>query len=632
MDRNTIIGIILIAGVLIVSSILTQPSKTELEIARRKQDSIYKVEKKKAEEQKATVMLATKADSAKVKKADTVKANSDTVKTEKAEENSGVFGSAANGKEEFITIENDLLKLEFSNRGGKIYSVQLKKYKTFEGKPLILFENDSLGISFYSNNRSINTDKLYFTPQLKDNHITVSGNDSVTFAMRLFPDSSQTKYIEYVYIIKGNSYDLKFKINFSGMKDVIAENSTFIDLNWSTGLLPQEKSIKNERMSSTVYFKYLSDEVNYLSETKAEQKELKTKIKWIDFKQQFFSSILIADESFESGEVQVSSDDTSNSRLKYLKATLSIPFNSEKKEVASMRFYFGPNHYQTLKKYNLDFERVIPLGWSFFLIAWINKGVIFVFNFLENFNMNYGLIILVLTILLKILLFPIAYKTYISSAKMRILKPEVEEINQKFPKKEDAMKKQQATMALYKKAGANPMSGCVPMLLQFPILIAMYRFFPASIELRQKGFLWADDLSTYDSVLSLPFTIPMYGSHVSLFALLMTISTVIYTKMNSDMMGGASSNQMPGMKTMMYIMPVMFLLALNSFSSALSYYYLLANLITFGQQAIIKKYVDEDKLHKQIQENKAKNVTAKKSKFQLRLEEMAKQRGYRMKK
>ncbi|MDD5570322.1 MAG: membrane protein insertase YidC, partial [Bacteroidales bacterium] len=600
---------------------------------RRKQDSSSKTEKIKAEQQKAVQVLAAKADSAKVKKKDTVKTVVDTVKTEKSEENFGVFGSAANGKEEFITIESELLKLEFSNRGGKIYSVQLKKYKTYDGKPVILFKNDSMGISFYSNNRSINTDKLFFKPQLKDKEIKVSGNDSVTFAMRLFPDSSQlNKYIEYVYTIKGNSYNLKFKINFSGMKDVIAENSTFIDLNWSTGLLTQEKSVKNERMSSTVYFKYLSDEVNYLSETKAEKKELKTKIKWIDFKQQFFSSILIADESFESGEVQVSADDTSNSRLKYLKATLSIPFNPEKKEVASMRFYFGPNHYQTLKKYNLDFERVIPLGWSFFLIAWINKGVIFVFNFLENFNMNYGLIILVLTILLKILLFPIAYKTYISSAKMRILKPEVEEINQKFPKKEDALKKQQATMSLYKKAGANPMSGCVPMLLQFPILIAMYRFFPASIELRQKGFLWADDLSTYDSVLSLPFDIPMYGSHVSLFALLMTISTVIYTKMNSDMMGGASSSQMPGMKTMMYIMPVMFLVALNSFSSALSYYYLLANLITFAQQWIIKKYVDEDKLHKKIQENKAKNVTAKKSKFQLRLEEMAKQRGYKMKK
>ncbi|HEX7410581.1 MAG TPA: membrane protein insertase YidC, partial [Bacteroidales bacterium] len=295
-------------------------------------------------------------------------------------------------------------------------------------------------------------------------------------------------------------------------------------------------------------------------------------------------------------------------------------------QTVCMLMFAGPLKYKLLRKIDLNLERQIPLGWSFFLLAWINRfAVLPVFNFLEGFNLNYGIIILILTILLKVLLLPIAYKTYLSSAKMRLLKPEVDEIGLKFPKKDDAMKKQQATMALYKKAGVNPMSGCVPMLLQMPILIAMFRFFPASIELRQQSFLWAHDLSSYDSILNLGFTIPFYGDHVSLFCLLMTISTILYTKMNNDMM--ASSNQMPGMKTMMYLMPIMFLGFFNSYSSGLSYYYLLANLFTFAQMYIIRRFVNEDKLHAQLQENKKKVVV--KSGFQKRLEEMAKQQGKR---
>ena len=309
-----------------------------------------------------------------------------------------------------------------------------------------------------------------------------------------------------------------------------------------------------------------------------------------------------------------------------MEATLSLPFNASKDKQLDLAFYFGPNKYNIMRSYHLDLEKQIPLGWSFFLMQWINRfAVLPVFNFLEGFNLNYGIIILILTILLKIVLFPIAYKTYLSSAKMRLLKPEVDEISAKFPKKEDAMKKQQATMALYKKAGVNPMSGCVPMLLQFPILLAMFRFFPASIELRQEAFLWADDLSSYDSIFDLPFNIPFYGDHVSLFTLLMTISTIIYTKINNDMM--STGNQLPGMKTMMYLMPVMFLGFFNSYSSGLSYYYLLANLITFAQMYAIRSFVNEDKLHAQIQENKKKPV--KKSNFQKRLEEMAKNQGRR---
>ena len=312
---------------------------------------------------------------------------------------------------------------------------------------------------------------------------------------------------------------------------------------------------------------------------------------------------------------------------------IGIPYQSNTNNSIAMQFYFGPNKYNILKKYNLDLERQIPLGWSFFLLQWINRyAVIPVFDFLSHFNWNYGIIILVLTILLKIVLFPIAYKSYMSSAKMKVLKPEIDEIGAKFPKKEQAMDKQRATMSLYKKAGVNPMAGCIPMLLQFPILIAMFRFFPASIELRQQPFLWATDLSSYDSIFSWTTQIPLlssfYGNHISLFALLMAISNLIYTKMNQDMMG--STNSMPGMKTMMYIMPIMFLGFLNSYSSALNYYYFLSTMLTFGQMYAIRMFVDEDKIHARIQENKKKPVA--KSKFQQRLEDMAKQRGYNAKK
>jgi YidC/Oxa1 family membrane protein insertase len=309
-----------------------------------------------------------------------------------------------------------------------------------------------------------------------------------------------------------------------------------------------------------------------------------------------------------------------------MKSAYILPFSVEGDQTYNLKWYFGPNKYKVLRQYGMNLERQIPLGWSFFLMQWINRfAVIPVFNWLESTNMSYGIIILILTILLKIVLFPIAWKTYISSAKMRILKPEIEEIGLKFPKKDDAMKKQQATMALYKKAGVNPMAGCVPMLLQFPILIALFRFFPAAFELRQQPFLWATDLSSYDSIYSWTAQIPLlsqfYGNHISLFTLLMTISTIMYTKMNNDMMG--STQQMPGMKTMMYLMPIMFLGFFNNFSAGLSYYYMLANLFTFAQMFVIRRFVNEDKLHKRIQENKTKPV--KKSSFQKRLEEMTKQ-------
>ena len=406
---------------------------------------------------------------------------------------------------------------------------------------------------------------------------------------------------------------------------VIDHGSGFIDLNWEAEMRRQEKSLVNERNESTVYWKYDKESVKYLSERKDAKESLKLPVKWVSFKSRFFVATLIADQSFTNAEISSVTDpkNTDDHYLKNMSALVAVPFGNEANQSFDMNFYFGPNKYKTLKQYDLDLERQVPLGWSFFLIAWINiYAVINVFNWLGDSGLNYGIVILILTVLLKLVLLPIAYKTYKSTAKMRILKPEIDEIAKKFPKPEDAMKKQQATMTLYKKAGVNPMAGCVPQLLQFPILIAMFRFFPSSIELRQQSFLWAHDLSSYDSILDLPFNIPFYGSHVSLFTLLMTISTIIYTKINNKLMG-SSTGQMPGMKTMMYIMPIMFLGIFNNFASALSYYYFLANIMTFAQMYLIRKTIDEEKIHQQILMQKTKPV--KKSKFQRKLEELSKQ-------
>ncbi|NTV82690.1 MAG: membrane protein insertase YidC, partial [Bacteroidales bacterium] len=535
--------------------------------------------------------------------------------------------------------ENDLVKIGISTLGGKVVYTELKNFKTWDGLPLILTDSDTnkFGFSFFANNRTINTNDFYFQPEWVNGYnagsdtVKVSGDQEAQFAMRLYTSSDSVyrkdQYIEYLFTLKGNNYMLGFDVKFHNMDKTVDAARGYVDFEWSSDLRKQEKHV-DQFNGSTIYYKLHEDKVEYLSETKDEEESLRDQIKWLSFKEQFFSSVLIADNYFVDPIMRVSTA-ASPSSDRYLRSTylkVGVPFTGAADETVGMSLYFGPNKYSTLRKYKLDLERQIPLGWSFFLMQWINRfAVLPVFNFLGSFGWNYGIVILVLTILLKTVLFPIAYKTYLSSAKMRLLKPEIDEIGLKFPKKEDAMKKQQATMAMYKKAGVNPMSGCIPVLLQMPILIAMFRFFPASIELRQQAFLWADDLSSYDSIMSLPFTIPFYGDHVSLFTLLMTISTIIYTYMNNQMMG-SSSQQLPGMKTMMYLMPIMFLGVFNNYSSGLSYYYLLVNLITFAQMYIFQLFVDEDKLHKKIQENKLKPV--KVSGFQKRLEDMAKQRGY----
>lgn len=634
MSKNNIIGLVVIMSLLIGYSLWMMPSKKEIEESKRRNDSIAAVQKADSIRQVTeSAKVVGKADSAKAQVISPV--NEQPVVSDKF----GNFAGAAMPEQKFYFIENDLLRLKISGKGGYIYSAELKNFKRYDGKALVLFEGDSTVFGFDFNTsdlKSLNTQQLTFLPaeNVKDSVIRVSGTDSVTFALRLYPasaDSNGNAYIEYVYSMKGNDYMVGFDVRFMNMQPYLAANVRDLVLNWQTDVLQQEKSFKTESTQSSIYYMDNTEDVSYLSETKDSKERITTALKWVSYKDQFFSSTLIADKQLESGDMETSShqEDTASHKMKRMNSAFVVAFDPTSTSEIGFTWYFGPNKYNILRKYHMNLERQIPLGWSFFLMQWINRyAVIPVFNILEKANINYGIIILILTVLLKIVLFPIAYKTYLSSAKMRILKPEVDEINAKFPKKEDAMKKQQATMNLYKKAGVNPMSGCVPMLLQMPILFAMFRFFPASFELRQQPFLWANDLSSYDSILNLPFTIPFYGNHVSLFTLLMTISTIIYTKINNDMMG--STNQVPGMKTMMYMMPIMFLGFFNSYSSGLSYYYLLANLFTFAQMFFIRRFVSEEKLHARIQENKAKPV--KKSSFQKRLEDMAKQQGYKPKK
>jgi YidC/Oxa1 family membrane protein insertase len=632
MDRNTITGLILIFVILFTFSYFNKPSEKDIELLRLKNDSIAMAESAKARESAKQVELSaiqpgiSKADSA-------------TVQNELTNLY-GVFSVAAKGEEKLVTLENNLMKVVLSNKGGKIYSVELKDYKRYNGKPLILFEGEEnrFGLNFFSQNKSIQTDNFFFQPSVKENLITVAGTkvpkgkegrekynkdnpgDSKSVSMRL--DAGNNVFIEYVYTLKNNSYLLGFDIKTSGLKKVAGANSEYVNFLWNVNVPRQEKMSKfGENNQSTIFYKFDKDIVDKLSLTKSESKSLSTRVKWVGFKQQFFSSVLIADQAFLNAQVSTTKKDLDSSFVAQMSADLTIPLDVKGSESFPAQFYFGPNQYNTLNQFDLGMEEQLSLGWT--VIGWVNKYIVIpAFDFLRRYIGNFGLIILLLTIYIKLITLVFTYKSYISQAKMRLLKPEIEEIQQKFPA-DKKLESQQAVMAFYKKAGVNPMGGCLPMLLQMPILIAMFYFFPISIELRQQSFLWATDLSSYDSIATLPFTIPFYGSHVSLFCLLMTVTNILYVKYNNEMTG--ATQQMPGMKTMMYLMPVMFLFIFNSYASGLSLYYFLSLVFTFVQMFIFKKLINEDAIHAQIKAKQKMPVT--KSKFQARLEEMAKQKA-----
>lgn len=615
MDRNSIFGIILIAGILIVWGVIQSPSKKELEAKRRAADSAAAVTRALQVNDTAALITNVPAETAATPAADTGKLRNQL----------GEFSANATGTDAFYTLENKLIKLTVSAKGGRPYRVELKDYKTFTREPLILFDGDStrFGLSFYNQNKLITTNDLYFAALDTASHKLITESaDSITLRMGVSAD----RYIEYRYTLEPESYMVNFSIRLVGMKDIVTRDPSAIDMNWEVYAPQHEQLKKNENQYTSIYFRYPNEDADFFKagrSSKPVQKDIATQVQWIAFKNQFFSSVIISDNSFSNALLNMNTLSDSNKYLKNFTAEIGIPFKRLDNETLRLKMFYGPNKYNLLKKYKgYQLEELVSVGKG--IIRWINQFVIIpIFDWLSRFIGNYGLIILLLTIIIKIGLLPLTYRSYLSTARMKVLKPQIDELNQKYPKGKE-LEKQQATMALYKKAGVSPMGGCLPMLLQFPILFAMFKFFPTSIELRQEGFLWAKDLSTYDAIISWHQNLPLIGDHLSLFTILMTVSTIISMKLSDTT---ASTQQVPGMKTMMYIMPVMFLFALNNFSSGLTYYYFLANVITIGQNYLFKSFVDEKEILRKIEEKKAKPV--KKSKFQQRLEEMAKQSGYR---
>lgn len=645
MDKNSIIGIVLIFLIFIGFSVFNN-RKTEkifnTEVAYA--DSLYTAGNLTAARESYIAALSyrpkdqhaiervselngkiEKPSQEKIEAQDSTKVDTQIVTPVRDSLAYGAFSSSVAGNDSLFTIENNKLKLTISSKGGRIYSAELKDYTSYNGKTVVLFSGDStvFGYNFFTtDNKAIRTNDLYFAPASGENQIVVKDKPA-SLTMRLA--SNQGGYIEYVYTLYPDNYMLDFSTKFVSLSDVVAKNTSNITLDWKVYIPQQEKGRANEENYTGLKYKIYQDDVEGLSQRQRKEVETKElmKLDWVAYQDQFFSSVLIADNYFLNASVSSSKTDPTSKLIRYYESEIGVPVTPGENPEVNLKFYFGPNSFTTLKKYDMGLEELVFLGKN--IIKWINQYVIIlVFNFLDNFIVSYGLIILILTLLIKLVLFPLTHKSYISMAKMKAMKPLVDELAKKFPKKEDALKKQQATMDLYKKAGVSPMGGCLPQLLQMPILFAMFRFFPTSIELRHQPFLWATDLSTYDSILTLPFSIPAYGDHVSLFTILMTVATIISMKM-SNTSGG--QDQMPGMKAMTYVMPIMFMFMLNNFSAGLTYYYFLTNVISIIQTQVSKQFVSEKEILRRIEENKKKPV--KKSNWQKRLEEAAKKGGYK---
>lgn len=521
-----------------------------------------------------------------------------------------------------LTLSNDKMEIAFTTKGAQPYSVKLLDYVKYDSSSLYLIppQASEFNVNVFAG-ESVDTKEFVFdVAEVSDSSIV----------MRL--PFAQGGYIQQKYVLSQGSYMVHNELSFVGMDSVIPSRVSSVDLNWKTVVPRLEKGYKNEKQYSKIDY-YVPGEKSPedMGNGKNESKRLDAKFDWVAFQQQFFSSILTAPEGFESGEFGVEyfpEDDVDRNLMTCsAHARAGVDMMKAGDKVIPFDFYFGPNHYHTLKSYDRKYEKIIPLGgW---LVGWISRFIIIpCFDLLGRFISNYGLIILIMTILLKIVISPLTIKSYMSSAKMSALKPEMDKINEKYPKQEDAMKKQQATMELYQRAGVKPLGGCLPMLLQFPILWAMFRFFPASIELRQKSFLWADDLSAYDSIWDFGFNIPLFGDHLSLFALLMAVSMFLYSKMTSSQM--SNDPQMASMKFMsVWLMPIMMLFICNNLSSGLSYYYFISNLLTMLQTFIIKKWVVKpEKILAQVEASKGKPLP--KSKWQQRLEEAQKMQQAQM--
>ncbi|MEO5909333.1 MAG: membrane protein insertase YidC [Pelobium sp.] len=590
MDRNTFAGLFLILVILVGSTFLLKPSTEEIKKEQLVQDSIATSKGRK-----------TVASNKEVDKQGNQNIVLDSLNTDTA-----AF------TEEISTLENNRLKLSISNKGGKIVSVQIKDETTYQGKPVILFNDEvtDFGFDFKQDTDSLNSSNTSFSKVSQT-------NDAVVMQM----SNADGSKINYTYTLKPNSYKVDLKVGVEGFKENKSGN---LLLTWDTKLLQQEKDIKNERMGSTTYYQTADGTVDYLSESKDDQKVLNEgKTKWISFKQHFFSAALISKEGFSKADVKIKTL-ADSSYVKAYSAKLSLPFKNQELNNYDMTFYFGSNKFGQLKDQGYDLEKQVKMGWG--PLKWINRYLVLpIFNFFESFNLGYGLIILLLTIILKSVLFPFTYKSYLSMAKMRVLKPEMDEIKKKVGEGNQALV-QQEYLKLYKQAGVNPLGGCLPMVFQMPFILAFFYFFPNLFELRHESFLWMHDLSTYDELIKFP-PIPLLGwNHISLMCLLMTVSTLIYTYFNNQVSGAQGQ-----MKYIGYITPLIFFGVLNSYPAGLNYYYFCANVLTFSQQYFIRKFVDDDKIHAQIQQNKKKPETKKTGGFQKKLENMMREQQQKKK-
>ena len=588
MDKNTITAFVLIGLILIIFQTINQPSKEELEA-------------RKLEKQKQEQAAQAPAQTAPVAQTPSVASSEEVMK---------MFNQqSTNSEGTKTTLESDKFTVVFDSKGGRVDKVELKEFNTSDGQPVIVMddEEDQFTYQLLLNNQNFSTQDFDFAIQNQT-------ANSVTYRL----SAGEGGYIEQKYQLSEEDYSIDYDLNIVGLQNQIS--SSDLNLKWITNLRQQEEDLENERYRTSIYYQDSEEDVDYLAERTDDEDDLENlDLKWLSFKQHFFNNTLIAkNEGFSAGKISSKNPtDESDPTLKVLEADLFIPYDKSPSFNMPMQLYLGPNHYNTLKAKGIGLENTVYLGWTIF--RWVNVGFIIpIFNFLNKFISSYGIIILILTVLIKTLLFPLTFRSYKSMAKMGALRPELEAIKAKFP--DDMQRQQQETMKLYSKTGVNPVGGCLPQMLQMPILIAMFYFFPSSIELRQESFLWAHDLSTYDSILNLPFKIPFYGSHVSLFTLLMAGASLAYTQLNSQM-NAASAN--PQMKFVQYFMPFFLIFIFNSFSAGLTYYYFLSNVITFAQQWSIKKFfINDDKLRAEMNSNKAK--PKKQGGFQQRLEKMLK--------
>lgn len=619
LDLNSIIGFVLIFGILIWIMYQNQPSEKEIAAEKAKKELVAKQE------------AQAKADKTKTAALPVAATPGDTVQLAQLQKTLGGFAYSAtlpSAKESFTTIENEKIKLKIANKGGYIVEATLKEYEKFRKGSgqlveLIKNNNSSLNIQLQTtDNRTLNSKDLFFEPTLEK-----VGADQV-LSMRL--KAGANEFLEYKYILKPNDYLVGFDIRSQGLSRVLNAAKP-LDLQWDLKTYRNEKSISYENRYAEIYYEHEDGKINYAGLGKHEEETVE-KVSFIAYKQHFFTSILVTEKPFASTKLEsinlVNDEKIDTVFTKQFKSNIPLAFSNGEIDY-KMQWYFGPADYKLLKTYDKNFQKIIPLGWGIF--GWINK-LIFVplFGFLSStMGLSLGIAIIIFTIIIKLAMSPITYKSFLSQAKMKVLRPDIAELGEKF--KKDPMKKQQETMKLYNKAGVNPMAGCIPALIQLPFMYASFQFFPAAFELRQKGFLWADDLSSFDSVVKLPFNIPLYGDHISLFPILAAIAIFFYMKMTSgdQQMAAPQQEGMPDMakmmKIMIYVSPLMMLIFFNSYGAGLSLYNFISNLITIGIMFVIKNYiVDSEKIHAQIQENKQREPK-KPSKFQQRLQEVMEQ-------